>query len=797
MRIQVAYALLLSVLLALGGCGGGGGGGTLPRPKAPAPPPSPSPSPTPPPAPGPKPAPSCIRTHEDGCLSVQDFQTRASGLAQAYRDDDPSFGNQWGLGTVNADWAYAHVDLLKGTAAGPGAGVTIGFLDTGIDTGHPAFAGKTVSEVFLDGAFDETGHEFSHGTAVASVAAGVRSGSLASSANGVAWGADVAMFAIPTSSRGGHYDPISLSGLSRVNAVWGGFIDSVLTWRDGRRKVDFLNLSVGYHGIIDSYGERDLRDTFGTAIAAMAQAGAGEKTVLIWSAGNAHGDPCDAADVEQCANGRVNAVSVEVLPGLAARIPELRGHSLAVVAVRPGDGTIAGFSNRCGLAADYCLAAPGQDVTVAYYGPRTIDGRVTNGYRGTGAGSGTSYAAPMVAGGLAVMKQLFRDQLSNAALVTRLLTTADDSGRYANRSVYGRGLMDLKAATSPVGVLEVVPGGRADGPGLALRTTGMRLGAAFGDGLQRSFAGRELVAFDRLGAPFWFRLDGFASTAAGPSSTTRLRDFLAFDSWGIPAQGFGFTRGAFRLGRGAAPVQWQLGFAARPAAGRASHLALANRTLSLSFTARDSLSVAAFTTEGVFGQAPATGATLSWRPGGFPLGLRAGWLGERNTLLGGTARGAFGGLAAGTAFVGIEAAAALGGWCLGATAESGTVSPAARGGVIDGISALTTSAFTLHASRRLADAGFLRFSLSQPLRVEQGHASLMVPVGRTKAGEVVHKPVSARLAPSGRQLDVAVHWHQPLALGEFRLGAVATHQPGHRAAAGPALTLLSGWRRIF
>ncbi len=782
-------AIVLSVLLVLSGCGGGGGGGgslSKPAPEAPAPVPDPPP---PPPSP-------CIQTHADGCLSGTDFQIKASTLAQEYRDDDVSLDNQWGLETINADGAYANVELLKGEDAKPGAGITIGFIDTGIDPGHPQFAGKTVTEVFLDGAIDETGDEFSHGTAVASVAAGLRAGSLTDSANGVAWGADIAMFAIPTSPGSGVYSPISLARLSRVDATWADLSKSVLDWRDGRRKVDFVNLSIGYLGIIDSYSEQDLRDNFGAAIAAMAQAGASEKTVMIWGAGNAHGDPCDPADVAQCQNGQVNAVSVEVLPGLAARIPELRGHSLAVVALGE-DGRIAGFSNRCGIAAAYCLAAPGEEIKVAHYGPRTVNNQVTNGYRGTGVSRGTSLAAPMVTGGLAIMKQLFRAQLSNTALVTRLLTTADASGDYADTAVYGQGLMDLEAATSPVGVLEVVPGSEVDGLGVALRTTGMRLGVAFGDGLRRSFAGREIVAFDRLGAPFWFDLGGFATVAPGPRTTGRLQDFLATDSWGGATRGIGFTGGAFRMSRGGVPVQWQLGLAARTAGARVSHLALAERTLTLTMAPGASLTATAFTTEGMFGQMPNSGATLAWRPSGSPLGLRAGWLGERQTLLGGTTQGAFGGLAAGTAFVGIEAETVLGGWRLGATAESGTVRPTARGGVIDDISALTTSTFTLHASRRLADAGLLRFSISQPLRVEQGHAALMVPVGRTKAGEVLRVPVAARLAPSGRQLDVAMHWYQPLALGELRLGAVATHQPGHRATAGPALTLLTGWRWTF
>ena len=699
-----------------------------------------------------------------------------------------------GSGDNQCRLGVRHVELLKGQTAKPGAGVTIGFIDTGIDTGHPAFAGKTVTEVFLRGAPDETGDKFSHGTAVASLAAGLRSTSLTTSANGVAWGADIAMFAIRAGSGSDPYVPISLAGLSSADAGWAGLINSVLNWRDGRRAVDFLNLSAGYSGIIDSYSEQDLRDNFGTAIAAIAQTGRAEKTVLIWAAGNAHGDPCDPNVVDQCENGHVNAVSVEVLPGLVARIAELQGHSLAVVALKSSDSTIASFSNRCGIAADYCLAAPGEQMTIAYYGPDTVNSVVTTGHRDAKTGRrGTSYAAPMVAGGLAVMKQLFRDQLANTALVTRLLTTADNSGDYADSAVYGQGKMDLKAATSPVGVLEVTLSTRTSGPGAALQTTGMRLGTAFGDGLQRSFAGREIVAFDRLGAPFWFDLGRFATAAVGPSSSTWLRDFMAPDSL---AAGAGFAGGAFRMGYSAAFGQWRLGFSARPAE-RASHLALADRTLNLTFAPQNGLSVAAFTTEGVFGQTPTSGATFSWRPTGSPLGLRVGWLGERTTLLGGTAQGAFGSLAAGTAFVGIEAETVLGGWRLGANAESGTVSPSARGGVIDAISSLRTSTFTLHASRPLANAGIVRVSISQPLRVEHGQASLTVPAGRTKAGDVVRSLMSAPLAPSGRQIDVAVHWYQPLAIGELRLGAVATHQPGHRATAGPELTLLSGWRWIF
>ena len=111
---------------------------------------------------------------------------------------------------------------------------------------------------------------------------------------------------------------------------------------------------------------------------------------------------------------------------------------------------------------------------------------------------------------------------------------------------------------------------------------------------------------------------------------------------------------------------------------------------------------------------------------------------------------------------------------------------------------MMTSAFTLRAERRLVDGSALLISVAQPLRVEAGRAELSVPVGRTKDGKVLRQPVSARLVPTGRQIEVAAQWRRPLtAGGEFRLGASWTRQPGHNVAAHRELSFLAGWRRAF
>ena len=817
-----AVIALLAALSLVAACGGGGGSA---GPGTAGPPPSGPPAPPPPPPP--PPPPSCVQTVL-GCLTETEFETRRQAIEDAH-GDEADFRNQWGLGAIRADRAWAQLELRRGIGTTPGRGQTVGLIDTGIDRAHPVFAGKTVTEVLFSGDGDADGAESSHGTSVASViAAQPRSAGFidrATAARGVAPGADVAMFALAAGSGGGVYTPISLAALGSADARWARRFNRVIDWSRGGRTLDFVNVSLGFPGIIDQYGERELRARYGAAIAALAQSGAGEKTVFVFSAGNAHGKRCNPAhftanpelcepylDPDNRIRFRVNARSVDLTAGLPARIPELRGHLIAVVAVAPdqyndGDHEIASFSNRCGIASRWCIAAPGQRIRSAYFGPHPDTGEP--GSRGAHSPSGTSFSAPMVTGSLVVMKHHFRDEISNTGLVSRLFATAYDEGIYADRAVYGHGLLDLAAALSPQGTPRVALGDRVDGAGADLARTRLELGGALGDGLTQALAGREIAAFDSLGAPFWYSLGGFTRAApAGPALEGRLRGLLAGPEGAAGGSG-GVWRpvlGAAEGGGGDAGPGWlQLGLLDAPGqgAGGGGHLSLAGPALALRTAGRGGFGAALFSSEGLEAEgrsarAPVSGAALSWRPEGASLGLRGGVVGERETLLGSSAAGAFGRVAAGAVFAGVEGSVPAGSWRLGAGAELGAVRPSARGGLISGVSRLATSAFAFHAAGPSTDAGKLTLSVSQPLRVEAGRARLSIPVGRTKDGRVRRQPVTASLAPSGRQIEVAAKWRRPLASGgELGLGAVWTRQPGHVAAAEPHLGLFAGWRRAF
>ena len=776
---------LLAVLslVSMAGCsGGGGGGGTASSEPASLPPPPP-----------------CFETAEFGCAQEPEFRRLQEELAAPY-EDETAFRNQWGLDAINAARAFANVELAEGAGTAPGAGVTVGFLDTGIDLEHPLFTGN-VTEDFLLGAEEEDGTETSHGTAVASIVGadflGLAPEFRQRGFRGIAPGADLKMFAIPLSTGARPYLPISLVGLASVDRE---YQDVVYTLRDGG--VDVANMSFGFEGVIDDYSEADLRAALGNAIAAMAQADAEEKIILVWAAGNDHNKDCTAG-TDHCVQGAINAVSPEILAGLPARIRELRGHAIAAVAVgrdsdEDGYPDIAPFSNRCGIAADWCIAAPGVDVQVALFG--RINGVARQ--RGVGSWSGTSFAAPMVAGGLAVMKQLFRGQLGSEELVDRLYATASKAGPFSNASVYGQGLMDLGAATSPVGVPVITMGETATGAGVSVQASLMMTGQAIGDALARSLAGQEIAVFDSLGAPFWYRLSDFAYLDHGPTMSRHLDRLFAGPrpSWRRPD-----WQPSLRSAWNGAParrdgraVRSRFGVLNRVVDTDGGHLSLAEDALIVGLGSSMGLHASTFSTGDNARRAPVSGFSLSYQPSGALTGFRVGWLAERRTLLGAAAAGVFGTVSANTAFAGVSAAGTAGAWRLFADAELGAVTPRARDGMITAMSPMATSAFSLGAAKRTAARDTLTLGLSQALRVEDGQATLSIPVGRTLQGEVMRSSLEADLSPSGRQLEVSARWARQLAAGgELVADVTWTREPGHDARVDPTLRLLAGWRARF
>ena len=730
MTLRTYLALAGASLLILTSCGGGGGGS------------------------GGSNVNRCSVETVEGCLSVDTYHTRIVNAAGDIAST-PAFEDRWSLAAIDLPDAWAHLRTVHGVEK-PGAGVTVGVIDTGIDLAHSTFAegaaaGEVTEEFFL-GAVDETGaYDFSHGTAVASIIAG-RVGPMDKTPyTGIAPYAALRMFAIPLGDPPPPDTPTEAVPLSKLAPL--DDEESELYSAAFSQDIDVLNHSFGFTGPIEFYEAPDIRATLGKTIEVLAQADRTDKTVLIWAAGNSHNDLCLAGS-ENCigdsetdylgrAAGRLDASSPDLLAGMMAHIEELRGHSIAAVAIGE-DGEIASFSNRCGIAAEWCIAAPGQRVRAAYSGTR--QGEFIRGYTRV---NGTSIAAPMVSGGLALMTQMFRNQLPGEDLVTRLFHTADRSGPYAERAIYGHGLMDLGAALSPVAAPVVAAGDTVDSAGPLVQQSGFRLGGAFGTSLLTALSGREIAAFDALGAPFWYDLGRLVVPSSRPSFGAEVSEFMSAPALARRVDDTG-SHGT------APPPALRLDLDRTPDVAGLGHAALARDSLSLTMSQADGIVATAFTTEGMDNLLPASGASLSWRAPDSPLGLRVGWLSERESMLSATAQGAFGALAAHSFSLGLEVDQQVGDWQLGGGPEVGVVHARAEDGIVTGVSPLATSAFAVHATRPVGANGMLQVTLAQPLRVEGGDARLSIPVGRTRDGGIVHHQIQADVTPTGRQLDLAV-----------------------------------------
>ena len=834
--------LIASAFFFLAGCSGGGSGVRQDS----------SPPVTDPPAGMPDPSPTTPEPPPD----MPDPGTQESELRQEYAAH-PEFRNQPALEQVKAHYAYAR--------GATGEGIVIGIIDDGVDPGHPEFEGKLLPESYhLDGYNPDFGFcasrdadgacvegPPSHGTLVAGVMAAHRQTAAEEnvdngvSIHGVAFDADLVSVGIPLGDPPDHYEPIELGspgGLLSVDQEFAGIAETL------NPSVTAVNLSFGFSGIIDDYTEAEIRAAFPLSIDAIAQTAvpASERTIYVWAAGNAKGEMYADGSIE-------DAASVEIMPGLPVHIRELRGHSLAVVATDQS-GEIAGFSNRCGTAGDFCLAAPGVNVM----------GPIPNRYCPAGQGdcysdaSGTSLAAPIVTGGIALLAQRYRGQLGNDEIVARLLQTADKTGIYADADIYGQGFLDLDAATRPVGETRLLAGRSFSGPSAPEQVSAISMGPAFGDAVSRGLAMREVAGFDELDAPFFRPLGDYVRHAnSGIRLEDRLRVFrddprgLLWETDSVtfrtriepPPDFFGAAPAGPRLGslsftRRSAGNEiffglrshpgWHFGLHATGTGSRAGLLspgtftddaAFANPYLSF---ARDGavaglsmpvgegvLRIATFHGAAQYGErrdpdtSHSTGTLAEYRFGnGTSAGMafQAGWLTEPRRLAGSRPSGAFGELGADTGFLGVSAHHRFNERWVALGSVHGGISRVRveHPGMLHDLSGIRSSTFAFgiigENVGRARDRLALR--LSQPLRVEAGDARFNWVSGRTRDRRVLVQETVLVLVPSGRQLDIEMTYSRPWKDGQARLAALFSRDAGHERGRRD-IALLMQYRRSY
>ncbi len=300
-----------------------------------------------------------------------------------------------------------------------GAGVTIGVVDSGIMRNHPALSGRVTQElIFVDPGTNNTSIDdvVGHGTWVSEIAAGT---AFKQFPGGIAPGADLVSARIisdvePKDDGSGSGNP--------VTAADADFFGQTLNPALINAGVQVMNNSWG--GIYWDTTNASINQAFGNAYQPFVVQHGG---LVVFAAGN---------------DSKSNPSDIAALPSLA---PQLEPGWLVAVAVDSNHPTqLASYSNACGIAMNYCLAAPG-DVIVS----GKDDTASSDSYYIV---KGTSFAAPEVSGAAALVWQAY-PYFSNDLVRQTLLGTADDLGAPGPDAVFGYGELDVgKAVNGPAEV---------------------------------------------------------------------------------------------------------------------------------------------------------------------------------------------------------------------------------------------------------------------------------------------------------------------------------------------------------
>jgi subtilase-type serine protease len=416
------------------------------------------------------------------CISLALFAAASAANSQSTSSifHTPEYFANWGLQYTNAADAWA----LGFT----GKGVRIAIVDDQAQLTHPEFAGRVYwpsrQAPFPNPEYPNFPE---HGTHVMGVAAAARDGM---GMVGVAYDASIAHVAVLSSpgypsSSNWTQDLID----SKASVMNGSFGPLATPWpltpfgsrvgspNPNYRIVDFQFISEedgsSYEVEVKRLSDADIVMVFSAGNSRSpdlqplaAKIPGGHAMIPLVTPANTAlgytGNPADAiyriysenADPNNPSTWDSNQVPFSELADV--NLSSLAGTLIAVTASNinqnTGAVTLADFSNQCGAAADWCITAPGVDI----YSTVPMNTYAQDGW------SGTSMAAPFVAGAAAVLRQAF-PYMTARQIIEVLLTTATEVNNQNRESIrdFGHGLLNIgRAVKGPIefGHPSLIPG---------------------------------------------------------------------------------------------------------------------------------------------------------------------------------------------------------------------------------------------------------------------------------------------------------------------------------------------------
>lgn len=456
------------------------------------------------------------------CIASFAATFSSTGALAATADDfkTTEYRRGWQLGAIGAADAYA-----RGYT---GAGQTVAVFDSGFNRTHVDLAPNLAGPGFdaVTGTEGVASDVNGHGTFVAGIIGAAKNDQ---GSHGVAYDSKLLAIRIVNADGSVNLSDANLAAGIRYATSHGAGV---------------MNNSWNTATTINQVTKEGLNGFMGQTLQAYREA-VNANRIIVFAAGN----------------------EGQAQPGFYATLPkyysELTAGWISAVAI-DGTGSIASYSNRCGDSAAWCLAAPGSAVVST----------MRNSDTSYGTGSGTSFAAPVISGAAAVLKQQWPN-LTNAQIKEILFKTANKSGQYADTATYGQGLLDLAAATKPVGdtTTPVSPTTPTPTP---VNNSRSRFGRGFGiygrsSGGYAKLKGEELtlITFDDYGRDFYFDTASFFQNATVSfDSVSALRDFgNGLETTKIGDTTYGFAQSDSKTTIGGAQFDGARMFIETPVAG--------------------------------------------------------------------------------------------------------------------------------------------------------------------------------------------------------------------------------------
>ncbi|MGN0919592.1 MAG: S8 family serine peptidase [Alphaproteobacteria bacterium] len=659
----------------------------------------------------------------------------------------------------------------------------------------------------------------SHGTHVAGIVAALRNGT---GMQGVAYNAEV--IPVKADLKMGQ----SLNHIADVIAAYPNLkIINLSVGPSGEEEQNYTNNNAEKNqSYWDSWGGENY-------LATAYEAAKTNNVALVFSAGN--GD------------SNLEGLSQSSIFSAAPLVDSAYKNLLINVVALGNDNKIASYSNRCGATAGYCLAAPGGDGD-DWIISTALGKNLESGYTGM---QGTSQAAPVVSGSLAVLMGAFpflttqqavqilfdtadyitptEDEITaynTLAADTNAYTTNTQEGKY--NAIYGHGLVDLEAATSPIGLPKIAFETTTSGASAVAALSSVTVSPMVAKAV-RSLP-ENLIVLDDYSRAYQRPTKGFVRTEKrGDGLRRSFRSFMAHDEKEVVSSdslSFAFSKAPTdkksvqtgsmsMLMRPNKNIQMRLGFTEDTVSFGGSYVgrSLQNPFMNMrqAFGADARIAFAknwaltgswysgknGFVDEDVFDKMAKQSRMQLIESGvayqgiqDVSFGVFGGLMNEEDSLFGTRGAGAFKTDGAQTRFVRVMANyqpsqkfRLSGSYTYGMTEAN-------KGTALMQFSRLTSDAFALAAEYTPDEKQTFGFKLVSPLRVRSGKAAFNLPVARDLYEDRIYRETyTTALKPEAREYDLSVFYANEISsdlswAGETGLRLNPDHQaqePDYRA----------------